>query len=173
LKPAARPETLFRVKRLLIGFVLGFLAARAFDALTTHEPVVRPPPLELADGGAAAPRPSPTGARKLPMRIRVDAVDAPGRTLISERKDGVRIRSVVGDRAEIRNGFAAATFEQIKVGDMVNGSRIKRADDEYEVLTITKFEPSREALDKQEAARLLQRAAEAATDRSEQADDAR
>jgi hypothetical protein len=61
---------------------------------------------------------------------------------------------VVTDRTEIRNGFAEATFAEIKVGDMVNGSRIKRAEDEYEVLSITKFEPSRGALDKQAAATL-------------------
>jgi hypothetical protein len=142
------------MKWLIVGIVLGVVGVRIFDAITKHEPVVRPPPLEFSDGGAAAPARDETGTRKLPMRIRVDSIDPAGTTLITERKDGVRIRSVVTDRTEIRNGFAEATFAEIKVGDMVNGSRIKRAEDEYEVLSITKFEPSRGALDKQAAATL-------------------
>lgn len=139
------------MKWLLVGIVLGILGVRLFDRITTHPPVVRPPPLELSDGGAAAPARDPTNLRKLPMRIRVDAIDTPSKTLITERKDGVRVRSVITERTEIRNGHAEARFGDIRVGDMVNGSRLKRTDDAYEVLTITKFEPSREALDKEAA----------------------
>jgi hypothetical protein len=146
------------MKWLIVGIVLGVVGVRIFDAITKHEPVVRPPPLEFSEGAAAPLRDSAT-IKKLPMRIRVDAIDAQQTVLITERKDGVRIRSVVTDRTEIRNGFAEAGFGDIKVGDMVNGSRIKMAEDEYEVLTITKIEPSREALDKQTASG-LQSAAE-------------
>jgi hypothetical protein len=141
---------------LIVGIILGVLGVRIFDAITKHEPVVRPPPLELSEGAAAPLRDSAT-IKKLPMRIRVDAIDAQQTVLISERKDGLRIRSVVTDRTEIRNGFADARFAEIKVGDMVNGSRVKRAEDEYEVLSITKFEPSREALDQQASAALRAR----------------
>jgi hypothetical protein len=158
LKPAAQSETLRGMRWLIVGIFLGVVGVRIFDAITKHQPVVRPPPLELSEGGAGSPMRDLAGVRKLPMRIRVDAIETESRTLISERKDGVRIRSVVIESADIRNGFAEARFEQIKVGDMVNGSRVKRAEDEYEVLSITKFESSRGALDKQAAANLRARA---------------
>jgi hypothetical protein len=142
------------MKGLLFGIVLGVIGVRVFDAITTHEPAVRPPPLAFYDGGAAAPARDSASVRTLPMRIRVDAIDTQQTVLITERKDGVRIRSVVTDRTEIRNGLAVAGFAEIKVGDMVNGSRMKRAKDEYEVLSITKIEPGRDALDKQAAVEL-------------------
>jgi hypothetical protein len=159
LKPAVRSETLARMRWLIAGIVLGVLGVRIFDAISKHEPVVRPPPLELSEGAAAPVRDSGT-IKKLPMRIRVDAIDPSGTTLITERKDGVRIRSVVTDRTEIRNGFAEATFAEIKVGDMVNGSRVKRAEDKYEVLSVTKIEPSGEALDRKSSADLRARPTE-------------
>ncbi len=155
-----RSETLSGMKWLLVGIVLGVLGVRLFDAITEHEPAVRPPPLELSEDSAAAPAPNPASVRKLPMRIRVDAIEAENRTLITQRKDGVAVRSAITDRTEFRNGFAEAGFGDIRAGDMVNGSRVKRGDAAYEVLTITRIEPPHDAPDRQAAANLPERPTE-------------
>ena len=56
-------------------------------------------------------------------------------------KDGKVVKNNVIDTTEINNGDAAAKFEDIKVGDTVNGLRIKKneAGTEYDVVKITKI----------------------------------
>lgn len=78
-------------------------------------------------------------ARALPMNSRVDEIDAAGKTFTTKRKDGVAVKHVVTDKTDIKQGDAAATFGDIKVGDTVAGSRVKKSDTEYEVVKITKF----------------------------------
>ena len=79
------------------------------------------------------------GARALPMNSRADEIDAAGKTFTTKRKDGVAVKHVVTDKTEIKQGDAAATFGDIKVGDTVAGSRLKKSETEYEVVKITKF----------------------------------
>jgi hypothetical protein len=90
----------------------------------------------------AAPAAAPAKpAKPLPMYSRVDTIDTAGKTFINKRRDGVEVKHVVTDATEIKNGEAAAKFEDIKVGDYVSGLRLKKSEKEYEVVKITKFGP--------------------------------
>ena len=46
------------------------------------------------------------------------------------------VKFVVTDKTEIKNGYAVAKFEDIKVGDFVSGSRLKKSETEYELVKI-------------------------------------
>ena len=81
-------------------------------------------------------------AKPLPMHSRADVIDGAAKTFTMTRKDGVSIKHVVTATTEIKNGDAAAKFEDIKVGDFVNGLRHKKSDTEYEVVKITSFKPA-------------------------------
>lgn len=75
------------------------------------------------------------------MNARADEIDAATKTITQVNKDGKRVANVVTDKTEIKQGDAAAKFEDIKVGDTVAGLRTKTKPDgsEYEVVKITKF----------------------------------
>ena len=75
------------------------------------------------------------------MSTKVDAIDAATKSFTHTNKDGKVVKNNVLDTTEIKNGDAAAKFEDIKVGDTVNGLRIKKneAGTEYDVVKITKI----------------------------------
>ena len=74
------------------------------------------------------------------MYSRVDSIDLANKTFTTKRKkDGVEIKHVLPASAEVRQNNASARFSDIKVGDWVAGSRIKKSDTEYEIVKITKF----------------------------------
>jgi hypothetical protein len=73
------------------------------------------------------------------MFARVDAIDTKGGTFTTRRKNGVEVKYVVTDKTEIMNGEAAAKFGDIKVGEYVSGSMLKKSGTESEVVKITKF----------------------------------
>ena len=77
--------------------------------------------------------------KPIPMYVKVDAIDAATKTLSHTKVDGVVVKNVVTATTEIKNGEAAAKFEDIKVGDTVSGLRLKKSPTEYEVVKITKF----------------------------------
>lgn len=97
---------------------------------------------KAADKPVAAAANAVKPARALPMHSRADAIDAAAKTFTMTRKDGVSIKHVVTATTEIKNGEAAAKFEDIKAGDYVNGLRNKKSDTEYEVVKITSFGPA-------------------------------
>ena len=84
------------------------------------------------------------------MNARADEIDAAGKTFTQVNKDGKKVKHVISDATEIKNGEAAAKFEDIKVGDTVAGLRNKKNADgtEYEVVKITKFGPKAPKADK-------------------------
>jgi hypothetical protein len=75
------------------------------------------------------------------MNSRADEIDAAGKSFTQVNKDGKKVKHIISDTTEIKNGDAAAKFEDIKVGDTVSGLRNKKNADgtEYEVVKITKF----------------------------------
>ena len=91
---------------------------------------------------AAAAADADKAARPLPMHTRADAIDAAAKTFTMTRKDGVAVKHVVTETTEITKDKAPAKFEDIKVGDFVNGLRHKKSDTEYEVVKITGFGPA-------------------------------
>ncbi len=81
-----------------------------------------------------------TGEQKaMPFNARADSIDAKGNAFTMKRKDGVEVKNVLTAKTAIANGEAAAKFGDIKVGDYVSGTRLKKSDTEYEVVKITKF----------------------------------
>lgn len=94
---------------------------------------------------AKAEETKPTAEAKvdkpLPMNARADELDAKGKAFTQINKDGKRVKHVVTDATEIKQGEAAAKFDDIKQGDTIAGLRKKTKEDgtEYEVVKITKF----------------------------------
>ena len=80
----------------------------------------------------------------MPMYSEVSAIDAAGKSFTHKNKDGKEVKFVITDTTEIKNGDAAAKLEDIKVGDYVSGSRLKKSETEYEVVKISKFGPKTE-----------------------------
>ena len=89
-------------------------------------------PAEAKPAAVKAPKPMPFSAE-------VTTIDAAGKSFTHKNKDGTEVKFVVTETTEIKNGEAAAKLEDIKVGDTVSGSRLKKSDTEYEVVKITKF----------------------------------
>ena len=79
--------------------------------------------------------------RPMPMHSRVDEIDAAGKTFTQVTRDGKRVKHVVTKDTDIKQGTSSAKFDEIKVGDMVSGSRLKKNEEgtEYEIVKITKF----------------------------------
>lgn len=84
-------------------------------------------------------KPEEKAPKALPMNARADVIDASAKTFTMKRKDGVEVKHMITETTDIKQGEAAAKFEDIKVGDTVSGSRHKKSDTEYEVVKITKF----------------------------------
>jgi hypothetical protein len=89
-------------------------------------------------------------ARPLPMNARVDEIDAAGKTFTQTTREGKKVKHVITNKTEIKQGKDSAKFDEIKVGDIVAGSRLKKNADgtEYEVVKITKFGPKPKAEEK-------------------------
>ncbi len=100
------------------------------------------PATAAADSNKAATPAAPAKTRPIPMYSRVDSIDLTNKTFTTKRKkDGVEIKHVLPATAEVRNNKGPAKFGEIKVGDWVAGSRIKKSETEYEIVRITKFGP--------------------------------
>ncbi len=98
---------------------------------------------------AATPAAAPVKA--MGMYVKVDTIDAKAKNFTHTNKDGTVVKFVITDTTDIKNGEAAANLEDIKVGDQVSGSRIKKSPTEYEVVKITKFGPKAEKATEEEA----------------------
>ncbi|MEO8167714.1 MAG: hypothetical protein ABI623_05660 [bacterium] len=91
--------------------------------------------------GLAAEKKVKVKKETVTMNGRVDSIDAKTKTITVKRNDGVKERHVVTKDTEIRNGEKVATFTDIKVGHVVEGTRVKKSESEYEVTKISKFGP--------------------------------
>ena len=108
-------------------------------------------PTAAAPAAAAAPV---AAVKSLPMTTSVDAIDAATTSFTHNNKDGSKVKFVVTATTAIKNGETDAKFEDIKVGDTVNGSRVKKSATEWEVTKITAFGPkaAKKGADKKAAA---------------------
>lgn len=98
-------------------------------------------PAEPAKPEAKAP-PAKAG-RPMPFNATADEVDAAGHSFTYETQNGKKVKNIITDKTEIKQGEAAATLADIKPGDSVSGLRVKKNEDgtEYEIVKITKFGP--------------------------------
>jgi hypothetical protein len=136
------------MKKLLSIITLGAVALTFPGSGLAAEKKAKTPAAEAAPAeGAKKPAETKTPAaegKAMGMYVKVDAIDAKAKTFTHTNKAkgaeaAKEVKFVVTDKTEIKNGDAAAKFEDIKVGDTVSGSRIKKSDTEYEVVKITKF----------------------------------
>ena len=137
-------------KLLTILTLTAFAALPATTFAATKKeaaPAATPAPAAAAAAKPVAAKPA-AAPKSLPMYSRADTIDAAAKTFTSKRKDGVEVKHVLTDKTEIKNGEAAATLADIKVGDYVSGSRIKKSETEYEVVKISKFGPKAEKKEK-------------------------
>ena len=107
-------------------------------------------PAEPAAAPAAAPGEKPKAPAEkpkkdtMPMNLRADEIDAAAKTITQVNKDATKSVNKVTATTEIKNGDAAAKFEDIKKGDWIGGLRKKTGENAYEIVKITKFGPKAE-----------------------------
>jgi hypothetical protein len=100
----------------------------------TAKPAEKP-----ADKPADKPATPAKAARPQPFNSTAEEVDAAGKSFTHVNKDGKKVKNVITDKTVFKGEAATKKFEDIKVGDTVNGSRAKKDDagTEYEVLSVT------------------------------------
>jgi len=129
-------------KLLTILTLTAFAALPATTFAATKKEAAAP---AAAPAATPAPKPAePKAAKPMAMYSEVATIDAAGKSFTHKNKDGKEVKFVITDKTEIKNGDAAAKFEDIKVGDYVSGSRLKKSETEYEVIKISKFGPKTE-----------------------------
>lgn len=130
--------------------ILTLTAFVAFPAITFAAPKK-----DAATAATPAPKaaaaPATPSAKVMGMYVKVDTIDAKAKNFTHTNKDGTVVKFVITDTTDIKNGEAAAKLEDIKVGDQVSGSRIKKSATEYEVVKVTKFGPKAEKATEEEA----------------------
>jgi hypothetical protein len=111
------------------------------------EPAPAAPPTAPATAPAAK---DVKPVKPLPMNARADEIDVAAKTFTQNTRDGRKVKHVITSNTTIKQGEAEARFEDIKVGDTIAGSRIKKNAEgtEYEVVKITKFGPKPKAPEK-------------------------
>ena len=128
------------MKKLLTILTLTALAALPATTFAAAKkeaaPAATPAPKPAATPAA---KPAEKPAKSMPMYSEVSTIDVAAKTFTHKNKDGKEVKFVLTDKTEIKNGDAAAKLEDIKVGDYVSGSRLKKSETEYEVIKISKF----------------------------------
>ncbi len=83
------------------------------------------------------PKAAADPTKPMPMHTVVDSIDASGKSFTHKNKDGKEVKYVTTAKTEFKNGEAEAKFSDIKIGNEVNGMRLKKSDTEYEVVKTT------------------------------------
>ena len=86
---------------------------------------------------AEKPKAPADPTKPMPMHTVVDSIDASGKSFTHKNKDGKEVKYVTTAKTEFKNGEKDATFADIKVGNEVNGMRLKKSETEYEVVKTT------------------------------------
>lgn len=128
------------IRPLLVLFTLFALVDDVAAQARKPEPGATGQPVK-ATPQPAGEKPAAPSAKPLPMNSRADEIDLVARTFTHHTREGKKVKHVITDGTLIKQGDAPAKLEDLKVGDMVAGSRMKRNADgtEYEVIKITKF----------------------------------
>lgn len=124
---------------LAAAFSVGSQSALAQAKKTPAAPADAPATAAAVKPKAPAEKPkAPADPTKpMPMHTVVDTIDAAGKSFTHKNKDGKEVKYVTTAKTEFKNGEKDATFADIKVGNEVNGLRVKKSDTEYEVVKTT------------------------------------
>ena len=126
------------MKKILVAITLAafvatpasLLAKKAAAPATTPAattPAAAAPAAAAATAAVAAVVAPVAAVKLLPMTTAVDAIDAATKSFTHNNKDGSAVKFVVTATTVIKNGETDAKFEDIKVGDTVNGLRVKKS----------------------------------------------
>lgn len=126
------------MKPLTIMAALLGLTLAAFAAEPKTDPA--PTPKTETPVKPAAPK----AGKEVPMNHKVDEVDTTAMTFSYTTAKGAKVVNKLTDKTTITQEGKPAKFTDIKAGDMIAGTRIKKSDTEYEVVKITKFGPPKE-----------------------------
>jgi len=145
-KKSTQTEPISIMKKLLTILTLAAFAvlpATTFAAKDKKEAPAPAPGTKPAEAVPAEAKPDKPAEGKegkaISLNAKVDTIDAAAKTFSHNNADGTVVKFIVTDKTEIKNGDADAKFEDIKVGDTVKGSRMKKSATEYDVVKITKF----------------------------------
>jgi len=118
----------------IMAALLGLtLAASAADP----KPAPAPAPAPKTDTPKKAAEPK--AEKVMPMHHKADEIDTTAMTFTYTTEKGTKVVNKITDKTIIMQGDKPAKFTDIKVGDVISGSHIKKSDTEYEVVKITKF----------------------------------
>lgn len=87
-------------------------------------------------------------AKPMLMHTKVDTIDATDKSFTHTTEKGTKLIHILTATSVVMQGDKAAQFSDIKVGDYVSGTHLKKSDTEYEIVKITKFGPKAEKADK-------------------------
>ena len=141
-KPNQRQYSIHMKKFLTILTLTAFAAAPATVLAAPKKEAAAAAPAAEAKAAAVKAveaKPAVPSVKPMSMSTKVDAIDAAAKTFSHNNADGKVVKFNVLATTEIKNGQAAAKFEDIKVGDTVSGSRLKKSETEYDIVKITKF----------------------------------
>ena len=116
---------------------LGSQSAFAQAKKKPAAPADAPAAAEKPKAAAEKPKAAVDATKPMPMHTVVDSIDAAGKSFTHKNKDGKEVKYVTTAKTEFMNDGKAAKFEDITVGNEVNGTRLKKSDTEYEVVKTT------------------------------------
>lgn len=134
-----KPKPQTKMKKLLFTLTLSIalaLGSQSAFAQAKKKPAAPAAP-EAAPAAAPAEKPKADAGKPMAFHTVVDSIDASGKSFTHKNKDGKVVKNVVTSKTELKNEDKDAKFEDIKVGDEVTGSRLKKSDTEYEVVKTT------------------------------------
>ena len=128
-----------------VAFFFSLVAPVALAQANKPAPAVPATPNATKPAAPATPTTNgekPTAAAKArsnPFNTTVDEVDAVGKSFTHFNKDGKKVKHLITETTIFKGEATGKKFEDIKVGDAMNGSRVKLNDagTEYEVVSIT------------------------------------
>ena len=123
------------MKKLL--FTLTLAGALALGGQSASAAQAKKKPAAPADAPAAADaktKPAANATKPQGFHTTVDSIDAAGKSFSHKNKDGKEVKNVVTAKTELKSDDKDVKFEDIKIGDEVTGSRLKKSDTEYEVV---------------------------------------
>lgn len=85
-----------------------------------------------------------------PMHVKVDTIDAATKSFTHTTKKGTKVSNRLTATSVVMQGDKPANFSDIKVGDYVSGTHLKKSDTDYEIVKITKFGPLEPKAEKKE-----------------------
>ena len=126
--------TLTLAGALALGNQSAFAQAKKKPAAPADAPAAA---AEKPKAAAEKPKAAADATKPMPMHTVVDSIDASGKSFTHKNKDGKEVKYVTTAKTEFKNDEKEAKFGDIKVGNEVNGMRLKKSDTEYEVVKTT------------------------------------